>query len=149
MSWQNEYFGDELKTKSGDKKTSDLFQGKKYIGIYFSAHWCPPCRRFTPLLAEFYDSLKGEDEGCLEIVFVSGDEDEAAFDEYFADMPWSAVPFSARDLEQSLSARFDVQGIPHLVILDGTTGSVVDEDGRGTISSAKGDSGKVLAAWKK
>ncbi len=24
------------------------------IGIYFSAHWCPPCRGFTPILAKFY-----------------------------------------------------------------------------------------------
>ena len=26
----------------------------KIIGIYFSAHWCPPCRRFTPVLARIY-----------------------------------------------------------------------------------------------
>ena len=24
------------------------------IGIYFGAHWAPPCRLFTPALVEFY-----------------------------------------------------------------------------------------------
>jgi thiol-disulfide isomerase/thioredoxin len=28
------------------------------IGLYFSAHWCPPCRGFTPHLAETYDAIR-------------------------------------------------------------------------------------------
>ena len=26
----------------------------KLVGVYFSAHWCPPCRGFTPVLANHY-----------------------------------------------------------------------------------------------
>jgi len=26
--------------------------------VYFSAHWCPPCRQFTPQLARFYQQAK-------------------------------------------------------------------------------------------
>jgi hypothetical protein len=30
----------------------------------------------------------------LEIVFISSDEDQATFDEYFKEMAWKALPFS-------------------------------------------------------
>ena len=37
---------DQVITKDGQKQLSDILQGAdlKYVGIYFSAHWCPPCR---------------------------------------------------------------------------------------------------------
>lgn len=63
----------------------------KAIGIYFSAHWCPPCRGFTPKLAELYREAQKESLP-FRIVFVSSDRDEEAFKEYHATMPWLAVP---------------------------------------------------------
>ena len=65
--------------------------------MYFSAHWCPPCRGFTPELAQFYvktRAMVGNDK--LEIIFVSSDRDEASWKEYFAEMPWLALPYNDR-----------------------------------------------------
>lgn len=65
------------------------------IGLYFSAHWCPPCRGFTPQLAQWYNKVKSGPHGSeFEIVFVSFDRDEKSFNEYFAEMPWLALPLS-------------------------------------------------------
>jgi len=66
-------------------------------GLYFSAHWCPPCRGFTPELAKFYEQMKKKVGDKLEIVFISSDRGEDEWKSYFAEMPWLALPFSARD----------------------------------------------------
>lgn len=60
---------------------SEAFCGKKYVLVYFSAHWCPPCQRFTPILADFY---KDHSERLgFEILFVSSDRKEQKMMDYF------------------------------------------------------------------
>jgi nucleoredoxin len=54
-------------------------------------HNCPPCREFTPLLASLYEELNA-DEKVFEVVFFSGDKSEEQFDEYYSEMPWTALP---------------------------------------------------------
>jgi hypothetical protein len=39
MSWAVEYFGEKIVTKNGVANTVDVLNGKKRVGIYFSAHW--------------------------------------------------------------------------------------------------------------
>ena len=46
--------GNLVRVKNGNLVAldeSDLAQ-KKIYGLYFSAHWCGPCRKFTPKLVE-------------------------------------------------------------------------------------------------
>lgn len=95
-------------------KVSDV-EGK-VLGILFAANWYPPCRRFTQLLVGVYEELKrnGSD---FEIVYVSSDEDTDAFDNFYAQMPWLAIPFSDIETKKELNRKYDVEGIPCLVIL--------------------------------
>jgi len=103
----------------------------KVIALYFSAHWCPPCRGFTPKLVEQYKKMK--DAGLpIEIIFASSDRDESSFDDYFKEMPWLALPFADRKRKEELSARFGVNGIPALVLLDKDL-SIITTNGRGAI----------------
>merc|ERR1719335_908313 len=104
----------------------------KVFALYFSAHWCPPCRGFTPKLAEWYSkSLKAKG---LEVVFVSSDRDEAAFNEYYAEQPWLALDYADRKAKEQLSALFGVRGIPSLVIVD-RDGSTITTEGRSAVSA--------------
>ena len=106
---------------------------KTGVALYFSAHWCPPCRQFTPLLAELY--RKSYKAKGLEVIFVSSDRDENAFKEYMREMPWLAIPFHDRNLKQSLSQKFGISGIPALLVFNGQ-GQLVTAQGR---EAAMGD----------
>uniref|UniRef100_A0A7N0U7F2 protein-disulfide reductase n=1 Tax=Kalanchoe fedtschenkoi TaxID=63787 RepID=A0A7N0U7F2_KALFE len=113
----------------------------KPLGIYFGAHWCPPCRAFTAKLTEVYDELnKGTDPSSqpFEVVFVSTDKNQQEFDLNLSGMPWLAIPFDDK-ARHDLCRIFSIQGIPALVLL-GPDGKTVSRNGRQLISSygAKG-----------
>jgi len=143
MTAFTDLLGPTLKTKEGDKPTDTVLAGKTAVGLYFSAHWCPPCRGFTPQLAKAYtDAYKAKG---MEIVFVSSDRDEDAFNEYYAEQPWVTLPYSARDLKAKLSKKYKVSGIPSFVILDGETAETITKDGRSAVSR---DPGGNEYPWK-
>uniref|UniRef100_A0A7S4P5Z5 Thioredoxin domain-containing protein n=1 Tax=Paramoeba aestuarina TaxID=180227 RepID=A0A7S4P5Z5_9EUKA len=119
----------------GECDTNSL-SSNDVVGLYFSAHWCPPCRGFTPVLAKEYEQMR-KDGKKFEIVFVSSDKDQKSFDDYYDDMPWCALPFSERKMKAKLSKKYGVQGIPTLVLLD-NQGNVLTKDGRSAITQNPG-----------
>jgi len=126
-----ELLGPKLLKGGEEIDTESAFDGKKAVALYFSAHWCPPCRGFTPKLAEFY--TKDLQAKGLEVVFVSSDRDEDSFKEYYGEQPWLALPYSARDKKAELSKKFKVDGIPALVILNADDATVITKDGRSAV----------------
>ncbi|OIT33172.1 putative nucleoredoxin 1 [Nicotiana attenuata] len=115
--------------KDGEKILVSDLVGKNIL-LYFSAHWCPPCRAFTPKLKEAYEKIKAK-SGPLEVIFISSDQDQASFDDYFATMPWLALPFGD-ERKASLSRLFKVQGIPTLVAI-GPSGKTITTGARNMI----------------
>ncbi|KAK3084014.1 hypothetical protein FSP39_006734 [Pinctada imbricata] len=102
----------------------------KIVGLYFSAHWCPPCRSFTPQLVHVYQSLRSL-QRPFEVVLVSSDRCQESFMKYFETMPWYAVPFGDPRITK-LKGVFPVDGIPTLVVLD-DKGEIITMNGRGAV----------------
>jgi nucleoredoxin len=123
-----ELLDSSILNKKGQPIDVKTYFNGKVIGLYFSAHWCPPCKAFTPLLVDFYN--KYHKEKNLEIIFVSADSNERSFKGYYSEMPWLQLDYDRRDLQDQLSENFDVSGIPKLVLVDGTTGEILNDDAR-------------------
>jgi thiol-disulfide isomerase/thioredoxin len=100
--------------------------GKEFVLLYASAHWCPPCRQYTPMLANWYKTVKNQ----VEVVFLSADHDEGGFRSYFASHPWTAVDYDD-DTREQLMATIKVSGIPRLVVINAETGKVVEDNAVG------------------
>ncbi|MGK0184975.1 MAG: nucleoredoxin [Verrucomicrobiales bacterium] len=113
-----ELTGDLVKITNGKVKRADFENPEaiKYLAVYFSAHWCGPCRDFTPDLVQFYNEKKASHPE-LELVFVSSDRSEEEWEAYMAEeeMPWFAVQF--RKAAKSKLKKFGGAGIPCLVVM--------------------------------
>lgn len=87
--------------------------------FYFSAHWCPPCRTFTPKLVEFYNAHAEQAGTDFELIFVSSDHDEDSIEDYMTgdQMPWPAIKFRyAKPIDEV--SQYARSGIPCLVLVD-------------------------------
>lgn len=131
----------QLINANGESVSKESLKGK-FVGIYFSAHWCGPCRRFTPLLVEFRNAHAAE----FEVVFISSDKSAEAMKGYMTEskMQWPAVAFDDPVLKV-IKKHFAVRGIPTLIIL-GPDGQVVSNNGRAQVTRLKD---AALEAWKK
>ena len=95
-----------------------VLKDKKVVAFYFSAHWCPPCRLFTPILAEFYSDLVTTAGEPFEIVFVSSDKTPEDMMTYMKEShgEWLAVQH-ATNLAQQLKKKYEISGIPSLIVV--------------------------------
>merc|ERR1712071_666122 len=123
----------QLTNKSGQSLSAEMALGEvDVICYYFSAHWCPPCRQFTPVLADFYTDLK--DSGAkIEIIFVSSDRSEGDMRSYMneAHGDWLALPWGSQ-ITSVLKHKYNVGGIPCLVAVK-KDGTVITADGRSDV----------------
>ena len=109
---------------------------------------CPPCKKFTPVLAEFYQSYCVKNE--IEIVYISSDKDIPSFDEYFGKMPWLSLPTQTMEIKQELATQLRISGLPTLVVLN-AKGNFVTDRAREEVSLAAKNEEKeksLVSKWK-
>lgn len=115
------YLDDRLVRLSGDviePLPPGALAGKAYVALYFSAEWCAPCKKFTPLLVEYYNQVSKE-RSDFEVVYVSQDRSLEQMTRYMAQagfrfpaIAWDKVKASKR------ITNYSGQGIPCLILLD-------------------------------
>ena len=129
-----------LLNASGEQVAKDVL-GKKYVGLYFSASWCGPCRKFTPKLIEFRNKFSEE----FEVILVGGDGSAKAQANYMKkySMPWLAIQNQSAEAKHATKVA-KVEFIPYLVVLD-EKGEIITKDGKSDILNIGED---ALEHWK-
>ena len=131
----------ELTSVSGASKID--FQNCFVIGIYFSAHWCPPSRMFTPKLISFYNILN-EASKKLEIIFVSLDRDVNCWESYYEEMPWLSIPFTNERERYALAKKLQIPDPSFNLTIVTSTGQLITEKG---IEDLKSKGAEAYELW--
>ena len=124
--------GDEVSLKELDDKI---------IGLYFSASWCGPCRKFSPRLIEFRNKFSDK----FEVILIGADGSDKAQLNYMKKylMPWPAM--KNKSIEAKHAGKVvKVEFIPYLVIID-RDGDILTKEGKKDIERL-GDG--ALEYWK-
>lgn len=145
-------FGETLIGKSGNVATSTALADAEVVGIYFSYKncvWWDPRKPENYLNAK-YTQLKNAGKN-FELIFVSSDQEEEAFNEYYGSMSFLALPYSERqrkdDLRQEFRYFFREMQEPFLVLLDAKTGNLISALDPGLFYSI--DSFHRIQPWEK
>jgi thiol-disulfide isomerase/thioredoxin len=113
-------------------------ENKKLFLIYFSAHWCQPCRLFTPGLVNYYNEMVAKYPD-FELIFVSRDKSPFGMETYMKEtnMPWPAIDFQKVGAKEGI-AKYAGEGIPDLVLVDGSGRVLADSyQGKEYVGPAK------------
>merc|ERR1712038_2078982 len=131
-----------IKADGSKIEAEKALENKDLVLYYFSAHWCPPCRQFTPMLGDFY----GEVSDDLEIVFVSSDRSPDDMVSYMKESHGDRCGVEHNSaLANDLKQKYGVQGIPMLVVVK-KDGTLVTKDGRSHVVSKPPK--QAVQGWK-
>ncbi len=69
----------------------------KTVALFFASNSCESCKTVMPVLVDYYN--KNHIDKKFEIIFISRDTDENAYQTLFKQMPWLALSFNEKDIE--------------------------------------------------
>ena len=110
--------------KEGSISLSD-YQGKVVL-LDFWATWCPPCRAALPHTQELSESADVKN-GKLVVLAINVGEPEKTVRDFLRENGYT-LPVLL-DTSNTLSGKFNVEGIPNFVILDETGKQVYQQAG--------------------
>ena len=125
----------------GESVSSNQLKNK-YIGLYFSASWCGPCRKFTPRLVEFRNRFQDD----FEVILIGADGSAKAQANYMKkySMPWLAMKNQSPEAKQA-SKLSGVEFIPYLVIIN-SSGKIISKNGKAEILTRGSE---AMEYWEK
>ena len=128
-----DYFPESYVDVDGKALTKEeAIGGYKLVMVVYSAAWWPGCTPFKTNLKEIYQTINADGAKNLQVVLISGDQNEDGFNKSTAEMPWVAVPLGGD--KGQIESKVPCTGYPTPGIINGVTGEVFDADAFGKVS---------------
>ena len=125
-----DFLGDTFVKCDGSKCGREELEGYKLIMIVYSASWWGGCGPFKANLKNLYNEWNSSGKN-IQVVIVSGDQDQAGFDSTMRDAPWIAIPM---DCDKSgVENVIPCTGYPTPGVINGATGEVIEADAFGKV----------------
>ena len=121
---------------TNEKVPTSSLAGKVIALLFSGPSFCPPCRNLDQVLKNLYPQVKNK---AFEIVFVSADRDQNAFNQVFAGMPWLAIPFDDSHRMQALQS-YGINAVPKMTILSAKGGLIAENVASFPLSATHVDS---------
>mmetsp|Transcript_1018 Transcript_1018/g.1974 ORF Transcript_1018/g.1974 Transcript_1018/m.1974 type:complete len:422 (-) Transcript_1018:110-1375(-) len=106
-----------IKKDGEEVKQPMSYLDDRHLMLYFAARSDDLSKEFTPWMTKAYNILKGKRGDDFELLYVSGDESEPAFEAFFGEMTCGAIDFDDSDAREALETRLDITAYPTLVML--------------------------------
>ena len=130
------YVVESLKIEGHSKRVSPrwcfkfvLERGKdaKLMMFYYTMHNCPGCREFSPMLKELYKECNVNEKQFEVVVFIT-DRNKELWDSYYAEMPFTAIPFKDKRIKE-IAKEYSIKGLPVLLVFNNKTGELIESNG--------------------
>lgn len=102
-----------LELTDGSAVSLKNFKGKALV-LHFWATWCPPCRMELPMLQEFYERIKGEEN--IDMLCVCTSDKESSYRNFLADYGYTFK--SALDAAGEVAYKYNALGLPTSVLIN-------------------------------
>lgn len=132
--------------REGIHPAAQLLQGKQVIGLFFGASWAPQTIKLAKCLEQFYTNLKQQGDDSFEVIYVSHDQHEKRFTDFYKQHPWLAVPFDDRERRHFMEQKLYVTTLPRLVLLD-STGTLLSYDAKFEVMSLVNNPKNAMRRW--
>ena len=91
-----EWIPDDLVNADNEKVTvEDKIKGYKLLMVVYSASWWGGCTPFKAMLKGHYEAWNKDGEKNLQVIIISGDQNEDGFKLTMEGAPWVALKFGA------------------------------------------------------
>ena len=118
-----------LLDRQGNKLDNTTVLSAERVALYFSANFCKPCHEFLPSLKDFYEEVN-EDGKKVELIFVSLDKSQEEQESYHKQMGnWPRISYDDEEARLGLKAKYGVEKIPSIIVLDNDKESAKCSDG--------------------